>query len=101
MKNRELLELTGKVKVSADDALSAVFPAVQAAVVTIKTRDREYTDRVDFPKGEPENPLTEEEFRSRYNGLMEYAGVEPAVSAAVYDAVRQTNANVEDLINRL
>ena len=101
VKNRELLELTGKVRVSADDALSAVFPAVQAAVVTIKTRNGEYTDRVDFPKGEPENPLTEEEFRSRYDGLMEYAGVEPAVSAAVYDAARQTNAKVEDLIDRL
>ena len=80
VKGEEILALTKKVKVESDEALSAVFPGIQAAVVTIKTKDGTYTDRVDFPKGEPENPLTDEEFRSRYDGLMEYAGVLPSVS---------------------
>lgn len=98
---QEIKELTKKIKVSADDELSAVFPGIQAAIVTIKTRDGEYTDRVDFPKGEPENPLDDQEFRDRYDGLMAYAGVHPSVSGEVYDTVYRENALVEDLVKEL
>lgn len=101
VKGEEILNLTKKVRVSADEALSAVFPGIQAAVVTIKTKDGEYTDRVDFPKGEPENPMTDEEFRSRYDGLMEYAGVDTAISSCVFDTVYRKNAKVEELIGKL
>lgn len=102
VKGDEILTLTKKVKVSADDALSAVFPDIQAAVVTIRMKDgREYTDRVDFPKGEPENPLTAEEFRSRYDGLMEYADVDAAVSSAVFDIVYRADTKVGELVERL
>lgn len=101
VKGEEILALTRKVKVESDEALSAVFPGIQAAIVTVKTKDSEYTDRVDFPKGEPENPLTEEEFRSRYDGLMEYAGVLPSVSGEVYDTVYKENAKVEELMKIL
>ena len=101
VKEKNILELTKKIHVSSDDALSAVFPGIQAAVVTIKTKNGEYTDRVDFPKGEPENPLTDEEFRSRYDGLMEYAGVLPSVSGEVYDTVYKENATIEELVKKL
>lgn len=101
VKGAEILSLTKKIKVEADSDLSAVFPSVQAAVVTIKTKDGEYTDRVDFPKGEPENPLTDEEFRIRYDGLMAYAGVDKAVSSAVFDAAYDGGSMVSGLVDRL
>lgn len=101
VKGEEIVSLTKKIHVSADDELSKVFPGIQAAVVTIKTKDGSYTDRVDFPKGEPENPLDDQEFRDRYDGLMEYAGVLPAVSGEVYDTVYRKNANIEELIEKL
>lgn len=101
VKGDEIVALTKKIKVEVDDGLSSVFPGIQAAIVTIKTKDSEYTDRVDFPKGEPENPLTEEEFRERYDGLMEYAGVLPSISGEVYDTVYRENAAVEELVKKL
>ena len=101
VKGAEILRLTEKVRVTADDALSAAFPGIQAAVVSIRTKDSCFTERVDFPKGEPENPLTEEEFRSRYDGLMAYAGVDAARSAAVFDAVYRKRTTVEELIKKL
>lgn len=97
----EILNLTKKIKVAADEELSKVFPEVQAAVVTIKTKNGEFTERVDFPKGEPENPLTDKEFRDRYNGLMEYAGILPEISEEVYKTVYQENASVDDLVKNL
>ena len=88
VRDPEILTLTGKIRVAADAALSAAFPGVQAAVVTVTCADgASYTERVDYPKGEPENPLTAEEFRSRYDGLMAYAGVDPATAARVFDTV--------------
>ena len=94
-------DLARKIKVRSDDELSAVFPGIQAAIVTIKTDDEEYTQRVDFPKGEPENPLSDAEFRSRYEGLMSYAGVDTAISSAVFDAVYNDNVKVQELAERL
>lgn len=101
VKDNDILGLTKKIRVTADDDLSAVFPGVQAAIVTIRTKDGEYSDRVDFPKGEPENPLTDEEFRNRYDGLMEYAGVDNGIGSAVFNTVYEDNAKVEELIKKL
>lgn len=102
VKDCKILELTKKIHVFADDALSAVFPDVQAAVVAIRSTNGEvYTERVDFPKGEPENPLTEEEFRSRFDDLMAYAGVTAPVRADVFDTVYRDRAAVNELIKNL
>ena len=79
--------MTRKVHVQPDRELSQVFPAVQAAIVSIKTEKGTVSTRVDFPKGEPENPLTDQEFRSRYDELMKYAGIEPVISTTVFDSV--------------
>lgn len=98
VKNADIILLTKKVKVCVDDDLSAAFPGIQSAIVTIETRDGEYTDRVDFPKGEPENPLTEEEFKMRFEGLMEYAGIKPERYSSIFDSVYRDKAKIEDVI---
>ena len=101
VKDAEILALTRKVRVLADAALSAVFPEIQAAAVTIRTPDGEYSERVDYPKGEPENPLSDGEFRARYDGLMACAGVDPQVSAEVFASVYSGNETVSKLVKRL
>lgn len=101
VKGEQILRLTKKVRVSADEELSKVFPAVQAAVVTIRTKNGTFTDRVDFPKGEPENPLDDREFRDRYDGLMEYAGIDAAVSSEVYSMVYRENVRAGSLAEKL
>lgn len=99
--NQAILNLTKKVKVCADDELSKVFPGIQAAIVTIKTKDGERTDRVDFPKGEPENPLTDNEFRTRYDGLMSYGRIPAEVREKVYRLVYTDGAKAEKLVKEL
>ena len=101
VRGEQILRLTKKVRVSADEELSKVFPAVQAAVVTIRTKDGTFTDRVDFPKGEPENPLDDREFRDRYDGLMEYAGIDAAASSEVFSMVYQKNTRAGSLAEKL
>ena len=101
VKEPEIVALTKKIKVSSDEELSKQFPAIQAAIVTIKTRNGEYTDRVDFPKGEPENPMSDEEFKDRYDGLMAYGKIDKKISDNVYSLVNQGKIKAEELIKEL
>ena len=101
VQNKDVLALTKKISVTADDKLSAAFPGVQSAIVTIKANNIEYTEQVDYPKGEPENPLTDYEFKDRYNGLMEYAGISDRKKECVFDLVYCKESTVEELIINL
>jgi len=101
VKDGRVLALTKKVKVTADRELSKLFPGIQAAEVTIRTDNGEYCERVDYPKGEPENPLTDEEFRNRYKGLMAYAGINDSISSIIFETVHKETAKVEELVKNL
>lgn len=101
VKNEEILELTQKVHVEADEALSAAFPEVQAAIVTLETERGAFVQRVDFPKGEPENPLSDAEFRERYDDLMAYAALTAETGEAVFCAVCARSAAVDELVKKL
>ena len=93
--------LTQKVEVVSDEEMSRIFPEKQSAILTVVTHGNTYSERVDFPKGEPENPMTEEEFRGRYEDLMIYGQVDREVFEAVYDMVNQPNLKVSELIKDL
>lgn len=101
LEDKNVQHLTSKVQVIADDDLSSIFPDKQSAVVTITTKKGVYSERVDFPKGEPENPLTEEEFRERYEALMTYGGIKEDVYTSIYNKVNQLGIKAADLIRDL
>ena len=93
--------LTKKVEVLVDEELSSIFPDKQSAILTIEANGKKYSERVDFPKGEPENPLSENEFKIRYDALMAYGCVNKAASDAIYSRVNEQNLRVEELIEKL
>ncbi len=99
VRDPELEELTRKVKVCGDPDLSAAFPGIQAAVVTIRSAKGEFTKRVDFPKGEPENPMTDGEFKERYDGLCGFAGMDKDKSGRIYETVCKNNARVREIFS--
>lgn len=101
LSNQLVQDTTKKVQVVADETLSSIFPDKQSAIVTITTTRGILSERVDYPKGEPENPLTDEEFRERYNDLMTFGGISDMVSNNIYDKVGQTGAKVADLLKDL
>lgn len=93
--------LTKKVEVVANEEYSRIFPQKQTAVLTITANGKTYSERVDFPKGEPENPMSEEEFKKRYEALMEYGCVDKEVYEAIYAKVNERQTKVEELIQNL
>lgn len=68
--------LTRKVSIIEDESLTAQSPAVRGARVTIYLENgEEYEASCLYPKGEPENPLTQEELASKFRGLAMYGGL--------------------------
>ena len=93
--------MSKKVQVVADEEISNAFPEKQSAIVTITTSTGVYSERVDFPKGEPENPMSCDGFYSRYMALMSYGGVDQAVASWIYASVNNRDPLLTDLIAEL
>jgi len=61
-----------KVEVVADPEIEKVFPALQRVVVSITATDgRVLSKQLDFPKGDPRNPLTDQEVEEKFSALAE------------------------------
>jgi 2-methylcitrate dehydratase len=59
-----------KVEVVADPEIEKVFPALQRVVVNITTIDgRTFSKQLDYPKGDPRNPLTDAEVEEKFAAL--------------------------------
>jgi 2-methylcitrate dehydratase len=56
--------------VVADPEIEAVFPKLQRVIVKIETEDgRELTKSLDYPKGDPRNPLADAEVEEKFDAL--------------------------------
>ena len=89
-----------KVKVIADPEIEAVFPALQRVRVVIRTSDgRELEKKLDYPKGDPRNPLTDDEIAGKFAALAEGIAT-PTDVERMQAAVNRTEEydNVRDLM---
>jgi len=76
-----------KVEVVGDPEIEKVFPALQRVIVTVRTTGgREFTRQLDFPKGDPRNPLSDREIEEKFSALAEGVLSGPA-QQKVKDAV--------------
>ena len=76
-----------KVEVVADPEIEKVFPALQRVLVRINTTDgRSFNKQLDFPKGDPRNPLTDLEVEEKFAALAEGV-LTTAAQQRVKDAV--------------
>jgi len=67
--------LAKKVQVHSDKELTALYPHKNPASVTLTTKSgRTYVERVDYPKGEPTNPVSDSELEQKFWSLAEYRG---------------------------
>ena len=70
VKDTSLHAVMDKIKVHANVEFDQLFPKFQASKVTITTSDgRRLSKRVDVPKGDPRDPMTEAEIGVKFNAL--------------------------------
>src|SRR5215831_9004882 len=76
-----------KVEVVADPEIERVFPALQRVVVNITTTDcKTHLKQLDYPKGDPRNPLTDAEIEEKFAALAE-AVLSPKARQKLKDAI--------------
>lgn len=92
-----------KVRVIADPEIEAVFPELQRVRVVIRTVDgREFSEQLDYPKGDPRNPLTDDEIAGKFRALADGVASEEEVER-MRDAINRTEEfdHVRELMAQL
>jgi len=70
VKDKEIKTLMQKVQLRVDKTLSSLYPQKWTCIMEIETKDgKKYEGRVDFPRGEPENPLSQEQIEDKFEKL--------------------------------
>lgn len=96
--NPKVLELAKKVMVQEDAELSKLVPEKRAAIVTIRTFSNEYSNRVDYPLGEPENPMSKDAIKEKYKSLMSAAGKEDKEITRILDCIYDIENRYDELL---
>lgn len=87
LKDPRIWEVIDRIKGEPSQEFEKMFPAKQPSKVVIKTKDgREFSEYLEYPKGDPREPMTMEDLENKFNGL----------SADVLDIKRQEE--IKDLI---
>jgi 2-methylcitrate dehydratase PrpD len=95
-------DLTKKIKVCEDKELSALIPYKRAAIVEINMNDgKRYTERVDYPKGEPENPMSKEDLENKFISLALYGGKSEKEANKIMELVWNTDDKLSELFSLL
>jgi len=65
-----LRPLLSRIRVVAEPSFEALFPRLQPCEVSIRTTDgRVVADRMDFPMGDPRNPMTPRQMEDKFDAL--------------------------------
>ena len=90
LKDPEVLALAEKVKWELDPAAEALYPKAYPSTLIAEMNDgRKLEAHVDYPKGDPENPVSREELYEKFHSLTE----------KFFD--RQRRERIIDTVNRL
>ena len=102
LQNPDIVALTEKVTVRADEEMTAWVPKKRAARVTVTMTDgKSYTAQADFALGEPELPMSIEDFKAKVTELCVYAGRTEQNAQEIISKVLSYSGNAADLVKML
>ena len=85
-----------KVEVLPSEELSNLVPDKRGAIVEVDMESgNTYSYRVDFPKGEPENPLTNAELYQKFLDLAQFSGMSVDVAKSLVRLVEKFGENAK------
>lgn len=96
--DEKILDIAKKVSVTDLDEFSALCPQKRVAVVDVKTSSNNYTYRVDYPKGEPENPVSNEELEIKFRDLAMFGGLTSVECDEVINEIWQPNIDINRIL---
>jgi 2-methylcitrate dehydratase PrpD len=98
IQNEVLKSLTQKVSVRSSPEFSNVFPEKSIAEVNLKMNNGDtYSKVVEYPKGEPENPLSDEELMEKFIALCKFGGSKDKHIREIIDNVWAVDTKLDRL----
>ena len=98
----EIMRLTKCTEVIADDELTNLVPAKRAASVEVFLKDgTSFFKQVDFAKGEPEIPMSTNDFRAKFLDLACYGGKSETEANRIIEIILTTNCRISELMTHL
>jgi 2-methylcitrate dehydratase len=94
LKDPRIWEVIDKIKGEPSLEFEKMFPAKQPSKVVVKTKDgREFSEYLEYPKGDPREPMTEEDLGNKFNALTDkllVSGRRKEIKDAIFSAERMT-----------
>ena len=88
----KILDLTQRVNIIPDEKLSKLVPDKRVAVVEVKLKNgKSFVERVEYPKGEPENPLSPEENYAKFLSMTTHAGLSEEKAQLIFQELTKGN----------
>ncbi|UCC79709.1 MAG: MmgE/PrpD family protein [Candidatus Zixiibacteriota bacterium] len=70
LKDPRIREIIDKIKGEASVEFEKMFPAKQPSKVVVKTKDgKEFAEYLEYPKGDPREPMTMDDLKAKFNAL--------------------------------
>lgn len=89
--DRVILDLTQKVNIVPNEELSKLVPDKRVAIVEVIMNSGDILkEKVEYPKGEPENPLTQEENFTKFLSMSDHAGLSNEKTMCIYDELTKS-----------
>ena len=71
LKDPRIWEVIDKIKGEPSQEFEKMFPAKQPSKVVVKTKDgKEFSEYLEYPKGDPREPMTMEDLDNKFEGLV-------------------------------
>lgn len=96
--DEKIINLIPHISISANEELSNLVPKIRAAIVTINLNNGiSLTHRINYPKGEPENPLSKKGIETKFKELAIFSGKKKNEIKKVINCIWNIEESFEDL----
>ena len=98
--NPLIQKLCKMVKIEGDEVISSLVPDKRVAILNIaQSNGKKFACRVEYPKGEPENPLDEEELYTKFLAMCIHGDKTNEWAKALFDYITKNDTIKIDKIN--
>lgn len=66
LQKRDILDIVSKLTIHVDEEYTKLYPEKYISRIVVETTDGVYEEKVEYPKGDVENPLTDDELYKKF-----------------------------------
>lgn len=102
LSDKNILSLMDLISIEGDDYLSELVPNKRVAILEVEFENgKSLCERIDYPKGEPENPMSDSDMKEKFLSLAKFAGIPQKKSNKILELVWSLEESMNQLFEVL